>query len=182
MRRFIEAARCRRPIRADTLAALVPAQRELFLSMDPADQRHALRVHDALLRAGYVDPVLLEAALLHDCGKAWPRPRLWVRVLVDIGESLAPTWLQWLERRRWPLGRAVHAYRLHTQLGARASRLAGSSARVVALIRDCGVSPRPKSTASPLRVANRRAEDERACHSLTRDPLADILRRFDSAF
>ncbi len=42
----------------------------LFLRMDPADQRHSLRVLQTILDQGHRDVDLAKAALLHDVGKA----------------------------------------------------------------------------------------------------------------
>jgi hypothetical protein len=41
----------------------------LFESMQPADQRHCLDVYRKLLARGCSDGDMLQAALLHDCGK-----------------------------------------------------------------------------------------------------------------
>ncbi|MEO6197780.1 MAG: hypothetical protein ABIP58_06685 [Dehalococcoidia bacterium] len=41
----------------------------LFTSMQPADQRHCLDVFERLLQDGSPDNQMLQAALIHDCGK-----------------------------------------------------------------------------------------------------------------
>jgi len=41
----------------------------LFESMQPADQRHCLDVFERLLQDGSPDAAMLQAALIHDCGK-----------------------------------------------------------------------------------------------------------------
>jgi hypothetical protein len=173
VRRFLSAidARPRSGIVASATANLTPQQLTLFHRMHPADQAHCLRLRAELLCAGHGDPDLITAALLHDCGKAWPSPRLWLRVLVDVGESIAPAGLDWLCTRRFWLGWIARAYRLHGALGARAARLAGCSPRVVALIAECGGHTRAVDGHRGSRLA--------VC--LTPDPVADILRRFDSA-
>ncbi len=48
---------------------LSPGELLLFERMARFDQRHALDVYHTLLRGGHTDPLLLRAALLHDCGK-----------------------------------------------------------------------------------------------------------------
>ena len=63
---------------------LSPAQMALFWHMARCDQRHALDVLQTLRQAGHHDETLLQAALLHDVGKAagrltiWHRLRLWL--------------------------------------------------------------------------------------------------------
>jgi hypothetical protein len=52
----------------------------LFELMHPADQRHALDVFELLLNDGHSEPHILQAALIHDCGKASAEVRLWHRV------------------------------------------------------------------------------------------------------
>ena len=41
----------------------------LFESMQPADQRHCLDVFERLLQDGSPDAAMMQAALIHDCGK-----------------------------------------------------------------------------------------------------------------
>ena len=121
---------------AAAAAYLSPAQLRLFLTMQPADQQHSLDVFRWLLRAGHRDPDLLQAALLHDVGKARTRLRVWQRVFVDLGRTVWPAAPHWLAARgpiglRQPLRVALD----HAVLGAEDARSAGCSDRVVALIR-----------------------------------------------
>ncbi|MCK6628317.1 MAG: hypothetical protein L6R45_24465 [Anaerolineae bacterium] len=51
-----------------------PAQRRLFARMSPNDQRHALAVGRTLQQAGYQQPALLQAGLLHDVAKSLGQP------------------------------------------------------------------------------------------------------------
>lgn len=51
-----------------------PAQRQLFARMSPNDQRHALAVGRTLQQAGYQQPALLQAGLLHDVAKSLGQP------------------------------------------------------------------------------------------------------------
>lgn len=53
-----------------------PAQQQLFARMSPNDQRHALAVGRTLQQAGYSQPALLAAALLHDVAKSLGQPIL----------------------------------------------------------------------------------------------------------
>lgn len=117
-------------------AYLSPPQRLLFERMQPADQQHSLKVFASLWRAGYRDPDLLQAALLHDVGKARASLRLWHRVAFDLGETFWPGALRWLAAHG-PAG-TRHAFTValrHPELGASDALGAGCSDRVVALIR-----------------------------------------------
>jgi len=137
-RRFVLALRARvEPGEVEALSAyLTPAQVRLFSTMQSADQRHSLEVFGRLLREGHRDPDLLQAALLHDVGKARARLRVWHRVLVDLGQTFWPSAPRWLAAHgpaalRWPLEVGLR----HPELGAEDARSAGCSDRAVALIR-----------------------------------------------
>lgn len=69
------------------------AQRRLFAKMSPNDQRHALAVTRTLQRAGYDQPALLQAALLHDVAKSMGQPILH-RVLIVLLKAFWPAGLQ----------------------------------------------------------------------------------------
>ncbi len=114
---------------------LCPGERELFLSMRVADQRHSLDLCRRLRRDGHADPDLLRAALLHDVGKAFGVLPLPYRVTFALCRLLTPGLADWLsapERPAWcrPFYLAAH----HAAIGARAAERAGSNARVVCLI------------------------------------------------
>jgi hypothetical protein len=114
---------------------LTPAQAALFEQMARADQRHGLDVLYALQRAGYDDRALLQAALLHDVGKAAVRLTLWHRVAVVLIGRFAPHWLDRLARdQRW-WAAAFAAQVRHPEVGAQRAAEAGCSAEVVDLIR-----------------------------------------------
>jgi hypothetical protein len=91
------------------------------------DQRHSLNVMRSLRAAGYVDPDLLTAALLHDVAKSSGPLRLWHRVAIVLLKAFAPRWLDWLAREvrpghwRYPF----YAHRLHPEIGARWAEEAG---------------------------------------------------------
>ena len=71
IRRFVRyvTGRVTRAERAELAGWLTAAQLDLFEQMHRADQRHGLDVVAALQHAGYTDPELLFAGLLHDAGK-----------------------------------------------------------------------------------------------------------------
>ncbi len=132
-------------------ACLTPAQLRLFLTMQPADQQHSLEVLDRLRRSGHVEPELLQAALLHDVGKARARLRLWHRVFVDLGAAFWPGLPRWLAARGpEPVRRPLAVALCHAELGAADALRAGSSERVAALIRGDG----PPELARALRAAD----------------------------
>jgi putative nucleotidyltransferase with HDIG domain len=114
---------------------LTPAQAALFGQMARADQRHALDVLHTLRRAGCDDLVLLQAALLHDVGKAAVQLTLWHRVGMVLMGRFAPRWLDRLAQgqRRWTSAFAVQVR--HPEIGAQRAAEAGCSAEVVDLIR-----------------------------------------------
>jgi len=122
---------------------LLPADaRVLFGRQSRADQCHALAVWRSLRQAGYSNPQLLSAALLHDVGKAAARLTLWQRAAIVALDRFAPRALQRLghsgvagEGRAWgwrhPFAVTVH----HAELGARWAEEAGCSPVTVTLIR-----------------------------------------------
>ena len=71
VRQFIAALRAHVSAEERTLVAttLTPAEQHLFALMPLYDQRHCLDVHHTLVAAGHHDPLLLRAAIFHDCGK-----------------------------------------------------------------------------------------------------------------
>lgn len=141
-----------------TLAArlLSPAELRLFARMPRFDQRHCLDVCRTLERGGYDDPLLLRAALIHDCGKVdddgRPIPLIYYGIFV-VAQRLAPS----LYRRAARDGRgplrpfAVHA--AHDERAARMAAQAGSPPGLVAILRDYGAR-RATAQASALRWAD----------------------------
>ena len=103
--------------------------RGLFLAMEKRDQRHALEVARRLRASGVDDAELMQAALLHDCGKG-PVP-VWLRVL----KVLSPKTVRRLGVEGAAGWRGA-AQRLmeHGAIGARLAASAGVSAAAVRLI------------------------------------------------
>ena len=87
----------------DALAQQVldPALFALYCTMRRSERQHSLRVLQALLDAGYNQPDLLTAALLHDMGKICTHFFLPEKVLVVLVKAAAPELY-----RRWGSGPA----------------------------------------------------------------------------
>ncbi|GIW10179.1 MAG: phosphohydrolase [Dehalococcoidia bacterium] len=132
-RQFAQYTLAARPDTPPVVEALLsPSLAALFRAMDPASQRHHLRVLARLQGAGVTEPDALAAALLHDVGKGRISPL--VRAVYVLARWLAPglpAWLGGNGRRGWPaMYRLVH----HATLGAALVAAAGGSPRVVWLI------------------------------------------------
>ena len=120
-------------------SVLSQAELRLFERMPQHDQRHCLDVYRLLLRGGYDDPLLLRAALLHDCGKVddqgRPIPLLYYGLFVVL-KRLAPALYAWAARDgRGPL-RPFAIHTAHDQRSARMAEAAGSPPELVATLRD----------------------------------------------
>ena len=125
--------------RALVEAVLSPAELRLFERMPQRDQRHCLDVYQLLVGSGYADPLLLRAALLHDCGKVDDRGRpipLPYYGLFVVLKRVAPALYAWAVRHgRGPLQPfAIHA--THDERSARMAAAAGSPPEIVATLRD----------------------------------------------
>ncbi len=115
---------------------LTPEAQALFQRQAVQDQRHALAVYRTLRQAGHTNSQLLEAALLHDAGKAAARLPAWQRAIIVLLEHFAPHLLACLSQGKpegWRRPFVVHAR--HPEVGARWAQEAGCSPLVVALIR-----------------------------------------------
>ncbi|GIK41360.1 MAG: HDIG domain-containing protein [Chloroflexota bacterium] len=76
-----------------TAILTAPAQQRLFARMSPNDRRHALAVVRTLQQAGYEQPALLQAALLHDVAKSLGQPILH-RVAIVLLKAFWPAALE----------------------------------------------------------------------------------------
>jgi hypothetical protein len=135
-------------------ALLTPAERQLFAAMPLYDRRHCLDVCQTLRAAGHGDPLLLRAALIHDCGK-----------LDDAGRPMALGWyalatllkrvpgLYLATARMGGLLTPIGLYADHAWRGARMAAAAGSPSMMVATIRHYH-DPAPSGHAALLKWAD----------------------------
>jgi hypothetical protein len=132
---------------------LGPGEQRLFERMPRFDQRHCLDVYHTLTRAGHDDPVLLRAALIHDCGKVADNGRTIPLVyygLFVVLKRFAPALYQDAARdgRSWLWPFAVHA--AHEQRAALLAEMAGSPPELVAILRDYAARRVTERTAALL--------------------------------
>lgn len=121
-----EAARVREVLQDDGFA--------LYQTMPPGDQRHSLKIFDALRAAGQDAPPLLQAALLHDVAKR--KVGLAYRTGVILLKKFSPGSLEQIASAnphswRHPFYLSLH----HPALGAELAARAGVDAGALALIR-----------------------------------------------
>ena len=124
---------------ANVAATLSPAELRLFERMPRYDQRHCLDVYATLRGAGHTDPVLLKAALLHDCGKVGddgrPIPLIYYGIFVVLQRLLPAIYNLAARNGHGPLRHfAVHA--AHDQRSASLVEAAGAAPELAATLRD----------------------------------------------
>jgi putative nucleotidyltransferase with HDIG domain len=118
------------------LVILEPEEVELFDRLSPAEQDHAFRVMKNVSQSEAVDRDVLSAALLHDVGKSRVPTTLSERSFAVIISTLMPNVASQLsqgEPRGWRRPFVVKAQ--HAAWGAELAAKAGSSLKVVSLIR-----------------------------------------------
>lgn len=117
---------------------LSPAEQQLFEAMPLYDQRHCLDVYYTLCAAGCTDPLLLRAALIHDCGKVEddgrPMSLPWY-VGVTLLKRLAPSLYRAAAASGRGFLRPVRIYAEHAWRGARMAASAGSPPEIVETLR-----------------------------------------------
>ena len=117
---------------------LSPAELRLFASMHPRDRRHSMDLLHSLdrgaQREGAPSTELRQAALLHDVGKG--HLELWDRVGFVLLHAVSPVVAEAIEAELGlPWQQAMWRLRHHAALGAERLVGAGSSARVIELVR-----------------------------------------------
>jgi hypothetical protein len=127
---------------------LTPAQWELFSQLTPAEQAHALRILQKLLKQGENQPDLLVAALLHDVGKLFYRLNPFERAGVVLVQAILPGQArQWgnLPEAGWESlpgwRKAFITAEQHAEWGAKLAHQAGVSPLAERLIRQHHRSP-----------------------------------------
>ncbi len=135
-------------------ARLTPAELRLFLAMPTYDQRHCLDVYQTLYAAGHHDPLLLRAALIHDCGKVSDTGHP-----MHLGWYMAATLLKRLPGLYLALVRTggpltpIRTYAEHAWRGARMAAAAGSPPVMVLTMRHYH-DPAPDGYAALLKWAD----------------------------
>ncbi len=127
---------------------LSPGEQRLFLAMPRYDQRHCLDVCYTLCTAGYHDPLLLRAAMIHDCGKVddtgQPLPLVWYMLVTILKKGCPPLYMAAAASGRGML-RPVRIYAEHAWRGARMAAAAGSPPEIVDALKhyhDCAPTGR----------------------------------------
>lgn len=117
--------------------------RFLFEAQSPADQRHALDVAiDLLQNQAHLSfsrkNILIQAALLHDCGKIRYPLKIWQRAYIVLCAKLpypVQEFLQGLSKYK-ALSLPLTLARQHPEWGAVLASQAGLAEEVIELIRD----------------------------------------------
>jgi hypothetical protein len=132
---------------------LTPAQRDLFLGMDPGDQSHSLRVAGFVAQALRHHPTVSEAdlmvaALLHDVGKTGARLDLAFRTFWVLGHRVAPWAMDWIAERSAGAAPGTLRYKMHIQhthphLSAHMMEQTGVRPEVCAWVAATGVPLKP---------------------------------------
>ncbi|MEI7645850.1 MAG: hypothetical protein WCJ55_16385 [Chloroflexales bacterium] len=134
---------------------LTDAERRLFERMPTYDQRHCLDVYHTLVTAGHSDPLLLRAAMIHDCGKVdddGRALRLGWYIIATLLRRLPALYLAAAASGRGPL-RPIRIYAEHAWRGAQMAAAAASPPEIVAIIRHYH-DPTPTGMAAILQWAD----------------------------
>lgn len=108
---------------------------DVFERMPPADQRHGLTVLAELQSQGENDELLLDTALLHDCGKAESGVMVVHRVMrVLLASTVPPAW-SWLTSQPTGWRRPFWVVANHPERGAAWVESCGGDHEMVSLIR-----------------------------------------------
>jgi hypothetical protein len=141
LRQFIAALTAHVAIdeRVLVVTTLGPGELRLFERMPRFDQRHCLDVYHTLVRAGHTNPILLRAALIHDCGKVGddgrPIPLFLYGVFVILKRFAPQLYTYAVRDARGPL-RFFAIHEAHDRRGAALAEAVGSPPAVVQILRD----------------------------------------------
>jgi hypothetical protein len=137
VRQVVEALEARRhpPDTTSARGALPPELLAVFEAMPVEDQRHGLDVLARLRGAGHRETPLLQAALLHDCGKANAGVGLHHRAArVVLRRAFPPAWA-WLAGSPTGWRRPYWVVANHPERGAVWLATRGADDDLVALVR-----------------------------------------------
>ncbi|NNJ10147.1 hypothetical protein EKD04_007390 [Chloroflexales bacterium ZM16-3] len=141
--------------RALVTRTLTAGEQRLFERMPTYDQRHCLDVYATLVDAGHSDPLLLRAAIVHDCGKVDDDGRpmgLGWYIVATLLKRLPALYLALAKSGRGPL-RPIRIYAEHAWRGARMAAEAGSPPAIVDTLRHYH-DPAPTGMAAILQWAD----------------------------
>ncbi len=134
---------------------LSPSEQCLFALMPTYDQRHCLDVYHTLVTANHTDPILLRAALIHDCGKVdddgRPMGLFWY-VVATIIKRWPALYLALAKDGYGPL-RPLRVYAEHAWRGARMAAQAGAPDEMITILRHYH-DPAPQGMAALLQWAD----------------------------
>jgi hypothetical protein len=137
VRQFFAALAARRhpPDESPAWQVLTADQLALFRRMSPEDRSHGLEVLRLLRTDGNLDPILLQAGLLHDVGKADSGVGLPHRILrVLLARRARPLWHE-LSRSRVGFRESFWVLANHPEIGADRLAASGAERELVELVR-----------------------------------------------
>ncbi len=136
---------------------LTPTLLSLFLSMQPGEIAHSLKIWQKLIQTINCPQEVQVAALLHDVGKTLHPLSLWERVVIVLARTFFPrqashwgkeTKSKWQKSWRRPFVVAEN----HPEWGARMAEQAGASPVTVLLIRHHQPDPFSSQEHIPLEI------------------------------
>lgn len=137
--------------RSSARHTLGPRLYPLFESMQRADQRHCMDVYETLLGQGWTDDAVLQAALLHDCGKgsiAGGPVAVWHRVAYVLLPSRTA------RRAAARLSAGMRTLHHHDEAAVRLAREFGAGPEVVELLEQIGGRRPPDDRGAALKAAD----------------------------
>ena len=103
---------------------LGPSLWPVFAQMQPGEQAHSLDVMRVIRARGHDEPALLQAALLHDCGKSRSSLSVWDRTWIVLARKFFPAQVRaWGQSPAQRLAAHLRRGRTASGLGGRAGCL-----------------------------------------------------------